>query len=145
MPFDPADFADPHLNPYFPLRPGLVTRLRGTDDGEHLRERVRITGRIKVIQGVRATVVTDVVHRWNGSLAEKTTDWYAGDNQGNVWYLGENTATYDRRGRLESREGTWMAGRRGAWPGSSCRPTRGLPTPTARSSGAVMPRTKVGS
>ena len=114
---DPADFADPRLNSYFPLRPGLVTRLRGTDEGEHLRERVRITGRTKLIQGVPATVVSDVVHRRDGSLAEKTTDWYAGDNQGNVWYLGENTATYDRRGRLESREGSWMAGRHGAVAG----------------------------
>jgi len=124
---DPADFTSPRLNAYFPLRPGLVTRLRGSDDGEHFRERVHITHLTKVIQGVRTRVVFDVVHRRDGSLAEKTTDWYAGDNAGNVWYFGENTATYDESGRLESREGTWMAGRHGAVAGTvmpaSPRPT----------------------
>jgi hypothetical protein len=114
---DPADFSDPRLNSYFPLRPGLVTRLRGSDDDEHFRERVEITGRTEVIQTVRTVVASDVVHRFDGTLAEKTTDFYAADNDGNVWYFGENTATYDESGRLESREGTWRAGRRGAVAG----------------------------
>jgi hypothetical protein len=111
---DPADFTHSRANSYFPLRPGTVTRLQGSDDGEHLRERVEITGRTKVIQGVRTTVATDVVHRRDGTLAERTADFYAADNKGNVWYFGENTATYDESGQLESREGTWRAGRHGA-------------------------------
>jgi hypothetical protein len=52
-----------------------------------------------------------------GSLAEATTDWYAADNTGNVWYFGERTATYDRHGHLESREGSWLAGVDGATAG----------------------------
>ncbi len=111
------DFSHPRLNPYFPLRPGTTTILRGTDDGEHLRERVHVTGRTKVIQGVRTRVVTDVLRRADGSLAEKTLDWYAADSAGNVWYFGEATATYDERGHLESREGSWQTGHRGATPG----------------------------
>ncbi len=114
---DPADFARPRANPYFPLRPGTVTILRGRDEGTRLRERVVITHRTRVIQGIRTRVVSDVVRRADGSLAEKTTDWYAADNRGNVWYFGEDTATYDQRGRLESRDGTWLAGRDGARAG----------------------------
>jgi hypothetical protein len=66
---------------------------------------------------VRATVVQDVLRRADGSLAEKTTDWYADDNDGNVWYLGENTATYRPNGTVESREGSWQAGVSGARAG----------------------------
>ncbi len=111
---DPADFTHPRDNAYFPLRPGLVTTLRGSEDGEHFRERVEITEHTKVIQGVRTIAARDVVHRDDGTLAEETTDFYASDNDGNVWYFGEDTATYDDSGRLESREGTWRAGSHGA-------------------------------
>ena len=104
-------------NPYFPLRPGTVSRYRGTEDGERFRERVTITPYTKVILGVRTTVVRDVLRRADGRLAEKTLDWYADDDQGNVWYFGEDTATYDRRGHVESREGSWQAGVRGATAG----------------------------
>lgn len=114
---DPADFAHPRPNPYFPLTPGLTTRLRGSEDGEHFRERVVVTSRTRTIQGVRARVVRDVVRRANGMIAEKTVDWYAADNDGNVWYFGESTATYDDTGALESREGSWRAGVHGAVAG----------------------------
>ncbi len=115
--FSPADFAHPQANPWFPLRAGTTTILRGTDEGEHLRERVHVTYRTKLIQGVRTRVVTDVLRRRDGKLAERTADWYAADNTGNVWYFGEATATYDAKGHLESREGSWQAGRAGARAG----------------------------
>ncbi len=112
-----ARFAHPQPNPYYPLVPGTVTRLRGTDDGEHLHERVTVTHRTRMIQGVRARVVRDVLFRADGSVAEKTHDWYAADRDGNVWYFGERTATYDEHGHLESREGSWQAGVAGARAG----------------------------
>lgn len=114
---DPADFSQPRANSYFPLRTGTVSRYRGTDEGERFREVVTVTDRTKTIQGVETTVVRDVVRRADGSLAEKTYDWYAADNDGNVWYFGEDTATYDDRGDVESREGSWQAGRDGAVAG----------------------------
>lgn len=114
---DPALFTDPQPNKYFPLEPGTVSRLKGTDGGLRLREAVRVTHRTKRIQGVDTTVVTDVVRRADGSLAERTEDWYSNDNSGNVWYFGERTATYDRSGNVESREGSWRAGRDGAVAG----------------------------
>jgi hypothetical protein len=114
---DPGAFADPVANPYFPLRPGTVTRLRGTDEGERYREKVRVTHHTRQVEGVRTRVVLDVLRRADGSLAEKTHDWYAADRDGNVWYFGERTATYDERGHVESREGSWEAGVDGARAG----------------------------
>ena len=115
--FDPAAFAHPVENVYFPLTPGLVTRLHGTDGEERFVEKVRVTNRTKIIAGVPAVVVRDVLRRPDGTVAEATDDWYADDDQGNVWYLGEDTATYDEQGRLEDREGSWEAGVNGAEPG----------------------------
>lgn len=126
-----ANFSHPVRNPYFPLRPGLVFRLRGTDEGQHFREVVHVTHQKKLIQGIRATVVKDVVRRTNGVLSEKTHDWYAADGHGNIWYLGEITATYDRHGNLQSREGSWQAGRKGAVAGIIM-PARPRPTQAFR-------------
>jgi hypothetical protein len=112
-----AGFDHPRGNPWFPLRPGQRTLLRGTDEGKHLRERVRVTHRTRVIDGVATRAVRDVLRRADGSLAEATTDWYADDSDGNVWYFGERTATYDRHGHLQSREGSWIAGVAGAHAG----------------------------
>ncbi len=114
---DPTLFLDPQQNLYYPLTPGLVTRLHGTDGHEHFRQVVRITGRTRTIVGVEAVVVRDVVRRDDGSLAEATDDWYAADRDGNVWYFGEDTATYDEDGNVESRDGSWEAGVDGAVAG----------------------------
>jgi len=120
-------FTHPRANPYFPLTPGLVLRYRGTDGPDRFQEQVVVTNQTKMIEGVRATVVRDVLRRTDGSIAELTHDWYANDNKGNVWYLGEATATYRRNGQLESREGSWEAGVKGARAGqimpASPRPT----------------------
>jgi hypothetical protein len=113
----PADFTAPKSNPYFPLKPGTISRYRGTDEGERFRERLVVTHDTKLIQGVETTVLNDVTRRVDGSLAERTKDWYAADDDGNVWYFGERTATYDEQGHVESREGSWQAGLDGARAG----------------------------
>jgi hypothetical protein len=114
---DPSNFSNPVANPYFPIVAGTVLRYRGSEDGENFRERVTITHRKRTVLGVTTTVVRDVLRRSDGSLAEKTHDWYADDNGGNVWYFGEQTATYDRHGNVKSREGSWEAGVNGAVAG----------------------------
>lgn len=114
---DPARFSNAETNPYYPLSPGTVSSYRGSDGGERFNETVTVTHRKKIIEGVAATVVRDVLRRSDGSLAEKTHDWYASDNDGNVWYFGEATATYDRHGKVRSREGSWEAGMHGAVAG----------------------------
>jgi hypothetical protein len=116
---DPADFTNPVANPYFPLKVGTMLHYRGSEDGEGFREQVTITHWTKKIQGVATTVVLDVLRRADdGTVAEKTWDWYADDNVGNVWYFGERTATYTRAGSVSSREGSWQAGVHGAVAGT---------------------------
>jgi hypothetical protein len=113
---DPADFTTPVPNPYFPLEPGTVSFLRGSEDGERLLNRTSVTPWKKVIQGVTTTVVNDVLYE-GGVLREKTTDWYAPDNAGNVWYFGEATAVYNNQGHVVDTEGSWQAGVDGAVAG----------------------------
>ena len=113
---DPAEFTTPVSNPYFPLETGTVSILRGSEDGKRLLNRTTVTPWKKVIQGVRATVVKDVLYK-GGVLREKTTDWYAPDNSGNVWYFGEATAVYNKNGQVVNTEGSWQAGVDGAVAG----------------------------
>jgi hypothetical protein len=113
---DPADFAGPIDNPYWPMTPGSRWVYRETDaDGNEQRVVVTVTGRTKTILGIDAVVVHDVVSE-NGSLVEDTYDWYAQDADGNVWYLGEDTKEY-ADGKLVGSEGSWEAGVDGAQPG----------------------------
>lgn len=113
----PGQFRNPQQNPWFPLRPGTVWKYRGSDEGQRYTERVVVTHRHKTIQGVRTRVIRDVVRRADDSVAEKTHDWYAADRDGRVWYFGEATATYDRAGNVEDRDGSWQAGVDGARAG----------------------------
>jgi hypothetical protein len=104
-PPDPAAFDDPLPNEYFPLEPGWVATLHGTEGGERLVERVVVTDRTKVVQGITTTVIRDVI-RHKGVLVEKTDDWYAADDAGTVWYFGEETAEYDDNGDVVSTDGS---------------------------------------
>jgi hypothetical protein len=112
---DPQGFVERIDNPYLPLLPGSRWRLKGrTADGREV-DTITVLGRTRQVMGVTTTVVRDVV-RLEGSLAEKTWDWFAQDLRGNVWYFGEDTAEY-RGGEVVSRAGAWEAGVNGALPG----------------------------
>jgi hypothetical protein len=117
-----AALAAPHhftahvTNPWFPLRPGTTYVHEGTADGRPVRDVFRVTRRTKVVDGARCVVIDDRVFT-NGRLSERTTDYYTQDEDGNVWYFGEDTAEIDAKGRVRSRAGTWRAGVRGARPG----------------------------
>ena len=111
-----AGFAPRVDNPWFPLIPGTTWVYRGVKDGKAARDVVTVLHATKTIQGVRCTSVSDRLYL-AGRLEERTTDWYAQDRRGNVWYFGEATATYDERGHIESKEGSWKAGRGGAVAG----------------------------
>jgi hypothetical protein len=112
----PPAFADHVTNPWFPLKPGTVFVYTGQKDGEAGRDVVTVTRRTKVIRGVRCTEVSDRLYE-HGHLAERTTDWYAQDAHGTVWYFGEDTAELNSAGKVTSREGTWRAGVDGAQAG----------------------------
>ncbi len=111
---DPSDFVRHITNPYLPWKPGSVWVYRGTKDGVTQRDVVKVLYRTKSILGITATVVTDVATH-NGRVLERTSDWYAQDRAGNVWYLGERTAAYE--GGTVDTSGSWQAGVDGAQPG----------------------------
>ncbi|MGZ4147107.1 MAG: hypothetical protein ACXVPL_05320 [Actinomycetota bacterium] len=111
----PDHFVQTIDNTYFPLPVGRTLVYRGIKDGQSQIDRVTVTSKTKVIEGITATTVSDVAtHR--GSLLEKTKDWYAQDDQGNVWYLGEDTRAFLPNGRVD-RSGSWESGVGGAKPG----------------------------
>jgi len=110
-------------NEWFPLAPGSVYRYRGVKDGEPSREVMTVTHRTRTLDGAETIVVKDLLYL-RGRLEERTRDYYTQDDDGNVWYFGEDTAELDAKGRVTTREGTWHAGVDGAKPGSSCTPTR---------------------
>lgn len=111
-----AGFGANVTNPWFPLRPGSVYRYRGVKDGEPSREVMTVTRRTKTIDGARARAVSDLLYI-RGRLEERTTDYYAQDAKGNVWYFGEKTAELDAHGHVKNTSGSWMAGVKGAKPG----------------------------
>jgi hypothetical protein len=112
---DPAEFTTDIDNPYWPMRPGSHWVYREVENGEAQRVDVTVTNQTKTLEGIEARVVHDRVSR-NGETLEDTFDWYAQDSDGNLWYLGEDTAEYEN-GKLKTREGSWAAGVDGAEPG----------------------------
>lgn len=108
-------WGDTITNPYFPLLPGSSYVYTGSDDGDPEIDRVNVTTDTKQILGVTCTVVLDRVYI-NGELTEKTYDWYAQDQAGNVWYFGEDSREITN-GKVTSREGSWQAGVNGATAG----------------------------
>ena len=119
-PYDPeilaANFLTPaqaaiNPNPFFPLVFGRNWQYtEGTQTVD-----VTVTCDTKVILDVTCFVVRDVV-RENGSIIEDTIDWYAVDVNGNVWYMGEHSETWED-GELINLDGSWQAGRDGAKAG----------------------------
>ena len=111
-----ANFVAGVDNPWFPLKPGTTFVYTGVKDGEPARDVVTVTGRTKTIGGVRCTAVRDRLFL-RDQLQERTTDWYAQDAAGNVWYFGEATAELDEAGHVTTTEGSWQAGVDGARAG----------------------------
>jgi hypothetical protein len=99
------------------MSPGSRWVYRETDTkGTEERVVVTVTDKTKkVANGITARVITDVVTE-NGKPVETTDDWYAQDNDGNVWYLGEAVRNFED-GRFVDREGSFEAGVDGAQPG----------------------------
>jgi hypothetical protein len=115
--FAPGDFVAGAVidNQYYPLPVGRTLVYSGFRDGQTQRDIVTVTNQTKVILGVTATVVSDVADH-NGTILERTSDWFAQDKQGNVWYLGEDTVHYLANGKGDT-SGSWEAGVSDAEPG----------------------------
>jgi hypothetical protein len=105
-------------NTYFPLEPGLQYIYEGfTWEGNKKiphRKTVSVTELTKEVAGVE-TLVTYTEDYSEDGLLEAEIAFYAQDDEGNVWFLGEYPEVYDAGEVLESQ--AWIAGFDGAEPG----------------------------
>jgi hypothetical protein len=113
---DRARFAPHVTNPWFPLPVGATYLYAGVKDGAPAVDVVTVTRRTRVVDGVRTRIVADRLFQ-NGRLLERTSDYYAQDVCGDVWYFGEDTAELDAHGRVVDTSGSFHAGVDGAQPG----------------------------
>ncbi|HEX5171467.1 MAG TPA: hypothetical protein VFW11_19955 [Cyclobacteriaceae bacterium] len=115
---NPDDFVSINIvgNLFFPLATGSLLTYEGVDeDGSPVRVVTEWTTGTKTIAGVTCVITHDQSYI-NDELAEDTFDWYAQDQNGNIWYFGEDTKEIEN-GNVTSTEGSWEAGVDGALPG----------------------------
>lgn len=114
--FDTSNFSNPLEinNKYFPLKPGTTMIYEGKSDGDPTRDVFVVTNDTKEIMGITTRVVHDDAYV-DEEHEETTNDWFAQDDQGNVWYMGEYTT--DLTTKKNPHEGSWEAGVKGAKAG----------------------------
>jgi hypothetical protein len=114
---DPATYTTDIDNQYWPMEPGSQWTYREIDEtGAEVEVVVTVTSETKEIaNGVTARIIRDTVTE-DGQLIEDTFDWYAQDTDGNIWYLGEDTAEFED-GELTTSAGSFEAGVDSALPG----------------------------
>lgn len=136
IPFDAGNFPlFPAINnSYWPLPAGATFVYRAQTEDECSYDKLTVTGDTRSVLGVKTRVVRD--QAWvtevnddgscnlaTATMTEDTEDYYAQDNDGNIWYFGEATWAQDLESLVCSSEGSWEAG--------------GAPTPAAEP-GIVM-------
>jgi hypothetical protein len=115
-----AQFDDPISidNPYFPLIPGTQFVYEGftIEFGKKVPHSITytVTDLTKEIAGVQ-TIVAWVLDYTNGKLVEAEVAFYAQDNDGNIWYMGEYPEAYEDGKMVEAP--AWIPGLKGAKAG----------------------------
>lgn len=115
-------------NPYFPLteRRILSYQVQETDPETGAlvtteRNDLQTTDETFTVRGVETTVIRDSLYFEGEKIGEETLDWYAQDNDGNVWYFGEIVINYeyDEDGNFigTNNDGQWSADDPGNEPG----------------------------
>jgi len=107
-------------NPYLPLAYMKQDILEGSEGGKNTRvERTVLPNKHKTFtingQSVEAFVIEDRAFA-NGKLEEVATDYFAQDDFGTVYYLGEDVDEYDG-GKVVNHDGAWALGRDTQTPG----------------------------
>jgi len=131
--FDPADFGDPTTvdNRWFPLVPGTQMTWEGQalDGRDKLQRKVvfTVTDLEKEIDGVPAVVVWELDYT-DGELEEAELSFFAQDDGGNVWHLGEYPEEYEE-GEIVKHP-LWLAGLEEALPGIHMPAEPALHTPS---------------
>ena len=113
--FDADNFSDSTNidNRFSPLAPGMQFTYEGRSNrgGGRLPHRVifTVTSLTKEIDGVRALTLWDRDIN-NGKLLEGELAFWAQDDDGNVWLLGEYPEEYDEEGNFDAAPDTWFSG-----------------------------------
>ncbi len=117
--FERGRFSNPTVidNVYLPLTPGTQLVYEGTtNEGELLDHQViiTVTDLTKVIDGVETVVSWDLDFS-DGELVEAELAFFAQDDDGNVWRMGEHPEEYEDGVLVDAP--TWLAGIDGAKAG----------------------------
>ncbi len=131
--FDPDNFDDPTTidNEWLPMRPGMQHIFEGVTEeaGLTIPHRVifTVTDLTKVIDGVRTVVIWDQDFS-AGALVETELAFFAQDNDGNVWRMGEYPEVYEDGKLVEAP--AWISGLKGAVAGIMMKadPQLGMPS-----------------
>ena len=108
---DPTDVS----NPLFPVSKQESVLLLGKVDGEPFRTEVTLLPETRIIdwEGQRVeTLVSQYVAYLGGRIHEVALDFYAQDDDGAVWYFGEDVFNF-KDGFIADTHGTWIAGKDG--------------------------------
>ena len=103
-------------NPLFPISNLQSAILLGNNEGRPIKVETTLlhdTFTIEVDGQSIEVLQSQFLAYEDGRIHELAIDWYAQDDAGNVWYLGEDVYNY-ADGVVEDTHGTWMAGRDGA-------------------------------
>jgi hypothetical protein len=117
---DRDSFGDPTTidNVWFPMPPGTQLVLQGkanTDEGRVSRKVVfTVTDLTKVVDGVRSVIVYEQDYT-AGELEEAELSFFAQDDDGTVWLMGEYPEEYD--GGKFDKAPTWISGLKDAQAG----------------------------
>jgi hypothetical protein len=114
--YEPS-FSDPTnvTNPLFPISELDQVIMLGREDDLPFRVVVTLLHDTKTIEwnGQQVeTLESQYMAFLDGRIAEVALDWYAQDDNGSVWYFGEDVFNYED-GVIADTEGTWLAGRDG--------------------------------
>lgn len=107
-------------NPYLPLTKLKQDILEGSEGGKKLRiERTPLPNKHKTFtlanQTIEALAMEDREFE-DGALAEVAIDYFAQDDAGTVYYLGEDVDEYTN-GKITGHEGAWLLGKDTQDPG----------------------------
>jgi hypothetical protein len=110
-------FSDPTNvdNPLFPVSKQKSVLLLGRVDDKPFRTEVTLLPDTRIIewQGEQVeTLVSQYVAYLGGRIEEVAYDFYAQDDNGAVWYFGEDVFNF-RDGAIADTHGTWIAGKDG--------------------------------
>ncbi len=110
---DPRDFSNSTNidNKWWPMKPGTEKIYKGhtIEDGEEIPHAViwTVTDLTKLIYGIRVVVIWERDIK-DGRLEESELTFFAQDDKGNIWHLGQHREIFDEIELLGFR--TWIVG-----------------------------------